>query len=182
MAQHCIWHFVDHLVLDWICSCFFKCTIVFRLHHILCALLAVVALIALRLQRHWCVIPFIIWLNRSFLNAIFGILLSYCILPWRPYLSIQLSLGIFPTNHAGSASYLNHMTRAIMETMKKCIRWMIFRWLMFSTVVNYLIALGTMARVQDNVIPGIIEACFITPNFARLTQHPVLDGNTRSEL
>ena len=41
-------------------------------------------------------------------------------------------------------------------------------------VLPVLIALGPVARVQDRIAAGVIEAGFVTANLSLLGKHPVL--------
>lgn len=41
-------------------------------------------------------------------------------------------------------------------------------------VVPVLVALGTVARVQDHVLAGVIQAGLVPPDLTRFAQHPIL--------
>lgn len=44
-------------------------------------------------------------------------------------------------------------------------------------VSYYLIAFGSMTWIQNYIVPGVVETCFISSYFACFTQHPVLREN-----
>lgn len=47
-------------------------------------------------------------------------------------------------------------------------------------VIPILVASGSVARVQDHVAARVVQARFVPPDLAYLTEHPILKGSRQN--